>query len=226
MHVLADEDRDAGAAAQGGEDGTKEPIPGSTLGQQPLHFRPQLAGDLEEGPEGTGRRQGVAGDDRDPRRGRRLRHEALDQRGLADPRLAAEEHQAAVARGGPPQELAEFVQVGGSLEQLHATTIAPGGGLSSDGGQPTERSAAAVSFVRVADWLADTPRARTRRSAIAALMAPPAYGQPEFASGINPGETKPRPARDCRCSPAATPTACRLHRIGGRARMSAHPQSR
>jgi transposase len=37
-------------------------------------------------------------------------------------------------------------------------------------------TAAAVNFVRVADWLADVPRARTRRSAFATLMAQPVLG--------------------------------------------------
>jgi transposase len=35
-------------------------------------------------------------------------------------------------------------------------------------------TAAAVDFVRVADWFADVPRARTRRSMFATLMAQPA----------------------------------------------------
>ena len=37
-------------------------------------------------------------------------------------------------------------------------------------------TAAAVDFVRVADWLADVRRARTRETQFAALMAQPAYG--------------------------------------------------
>jgi transposase len=37
-------------------------------------------------------------------------------------------------------------------------------------------TAAAVDFVRVADWLADVPRARTRRSTFVTLMAQPVYG--------------------------------------------------
>jgi hypothetical protein len=34
-------------------------------------------------------------------------------------------------------------------------------------------TAAALNFVRVADWLAETPRAQTRPSPFALLMAPP-----------------------------------------------------
>jgi transposase len=37
-------------------------------------------------------------------------------------------------------------------------------------------TAAAIDFVRVADWLADIPRARTRRSTFATLMAQPVLG--------------------------------------------------
>jgi transposase len=37
-------------------------------------------------------------------------------------------------------------------------------------------TAAAVDFVRVADWLADVPRARARRSTFATLMAQPVLG--------------------------------------------------
>ena len=35
-------------------------------------------------------------------------------------------------------------------------------------------TAAALNFVRVAAWLAETPKAQTRRSRFAALLAPPA----------------------------------------------------
>jgi transposase len=37
-------------------------------------------------------------------------------------------------------------------------------------------TAAAINFVRVSEWLAGTPRAKTRRSPFAALMSQPAYG--------------------------------------------------
>ena len=37
-------------------------------------------------------------------------------------------------------------------------------------------AAAAINVLRVSDWLANIPRARTRRSTFAALMAQPAYG--------------------------------------------------
>ena len=70
-------------------------------------------------------REVVAGAEQHPRAGVEILEEPGDERGLADPGLAGDEHDAALAARGRVARLGERRQCPVALEQLHGSTIDP-----------------------------------------------------------------------------------------------------
>ena len=95
---------------------------------EPLELAARLARDIDERPERPGRLERLAGA-REHAGGGDVQAERLDERRLPDPRLAADHHQPAAARGPDgSQRIAERVELRGALEQVL-------GGLDGAGGR-------------------------------------------------------------------------------------------
>jgi hypothetical protein len=123
VQVLHDQ-RDR-VGAQGVQHGREDLVLGRRRAvQQCGHGRVELVGDVTQRAEGTRRAQRVAHPPEHAMGAPHLRDERAQEHGLADPRLAGDQHEAAVAGHGSTCALVQHVQGMLPLQQQHAASLA------------------------------------------------------------------------------------------------------
>ena len=111
------EDRDRGARLQRVESGGEDLVP------RPVDAEAELLGELVQRPERLGREQAVAGAPDDSRLAGSIGGKRPNERRLADPGLAAHEHEAAGAGRSRRQMHRERFEIRAALDQLHGLML-------------------------------------------------------------------------------------------------------
>ncbi len=114
--VFADDDRWSRSGGESREHLPKEPIPGIALKGVLVNLYAEGRRQVAHRTERTGRGERVARGPQHRRRPDVLTAELLDQRGLANPGFAANQHHTPLPRGGVAEQLGEVIEVLDALE--------------------------------------------------------------------------------------------------------------